>query len=273
MEKTKLNISEGLVKETENVFSDENITNILKEIIEPKDVDTDSIKLHDELNPDLWEDEMLKPDIRKMLLKNVLSFIQFSELDEYKFDDVILTGSLANYNYSDYSDVDLHIVMDLKQIPADIEFTEKYVKLRKTIWEKSMPIKIKGYDLEMYFQHTEEPHHATGMYSVYQDKWIRKPIRKIVDINRPAIKSKAEAFAILIEEVMNLDDTEFFNEYEKMKEKIKKYRRCGLEREGEYSVENLVFKVLRNTGYIGKLFDEKRGRLTDKLSLDELVTS
>ena len=56
---------------------------------------------------------------------------------------------------------------------------------------------------------------------------------------------------------------------ESLMEKIRKLRRAGLESEGEYSVENLAFKTLRNTGYLTKLSDLKREAYDAMMSIEE----
>ena len=48
-----------------------------------------------------------------------------------------------------------------------------------------------------------------------------------------------------------------------MKKKLKDYRKSGLEKEGEYSYENLVFKYLRRSGLLEKLYNTV-SRQTDK---------
>jgi hypothetical protein len=40
--------------------------------------------------------------------------------------------------------------------------------------------------------------------------------------------------------------------------RIKDARQAGLEKDGEYSIENLIFKLLRRNGYIQRLMDIKR---------------
>ena len=63
----------------------------------------------------------------------------------------------------------------------------------------------------------------------------------------------------IIDEVIdNLDDKSMesgVDSINKIKDKLKKYRTAGLEKGGEMSDENLVFKVLRRNGYMQKLFD------------------
>jgi hypothetical protein len=54
----------------------------------------------------------------------------------------------------------------------------------------------------------------------------------------------------------------------RIKEKLKRFRMCGLEKGGEFSYENLAFKFLRRSGYIKKLFDLKNKVVDLSLSLD-----
>jgi hypothetical protein len=73
----------------------------------------------------------------------------------------------------------------------------------------------------------------------------------------------------LIDDVED-DDLDTAIEYiNLLKEKLKEYRNNGLEREGEYSYENLVFKFLRRNGYIQKLFDFTNELMDKRLSLEQ----
>ena len=61
-------------------------------------------------------------DIQRLLF-SLHNFDKVSQLDFIDFigvplliEDVIFTGSLANYNWSEYSDIDLHVVCDFIQI-------------------------------------------------------------------------------------------------------------------------------------------------------------
>jgi antitoxin component YwqK of YwqJK toxin-antitoxin module len=55
-------------------------------------------------------------------------------------------------------------------------------------------------------------------------------------------------------------------ELKKIKDKIKNMRKNGLYKEGEYSTENLVFKVLRNSGYLEKVINLKNNNMDQNLS-------
>jgi len=248
-----------------------NVFDILKEVIEPDVVDVTSIKMNDTLCPLIWESDVtLKPDVRKTLLKNAARFIEFSDVESLKFTDILLIGSMANYNYSDNSDLDVHVVLDFNQISENKDFVGDYLKLKKHLWNDSMPIQVKGHDVELYFQDSDQVYHSSGSYSLIKNKWIRKPIKKIVNIDTNDVQLKSADLMNSIDDLKNeINSDNFLKKHDKLKDKIMKYRQTGLDNAGEFSTENLVFKVLRNTGYLGKLYEMKNEYLTKELSLDE----
>ena len=77
-----------------------------------------SFHQRDRLNPKIWKksdgDILINPKVREKLLEISKEFINFLKV-EIIVSDIIMTGSLANYNWSNFSDVDLHIVVDFKQ--------------------------------------------------------------------------------------------------------------------------------------------------------------
>jgi len=251
-----------------------NISDTLKEVVEPDGVDVSSIQMHDTLNPFIWKDEeTIKPDIRKILLLNAKRFIEFCDAENLKFNDIILTGSLANYNYNENSDLDVHIILDFNQISENKEFVGDYFKLKKQLWADKLPIQVKGHDVEMYFQDSAEPHHSSGTYSLINNEWIRKPTKKIVNIDSADVQLKAADIMNTIDDLQsNKNKADFLKKHEALKNKIKKYRQSGLDSAGgEFSVENLVFKILRNTGYLEKMITSKNDYLTKELSLNEFI--
>jgi predicted nucleotidyltransferase len=251
-----------------------NISDVLKEVAEPDNVDVSSIQMHDTLNPIIWEsDEKLKPKIRKTLLMNAKRFIEFCDAENLKFNDIILTGSLANYNYNENSDLDVHVVLDFKQISENKDFVGDFYRLKKALWAEKLPIQIKGHDVEMYFQDSEEPHHSSGTYSLIKNDWIRKPTKKIINIDSADVQLKSADIMNAIDDLeTNMSEDNSLKKLEQLKEKIKKYRQTGLDSKGgEFSVENIVFKVLRNTGYLEKMVELKNDYLTNELSLNEFI--
>ena len=249
------------------------ISDELKEVVEPDNVDVSSIQLHDVLNPLIWDSDMIiKPDVRKALLMNAKRFIEFCDSNSLKFDDIILTGSMANYNYNENSDLDVHILLDFNQISKNKSFVGDFFKLKKALWAERLPIQVKGHDVEMYFQDSAEPHHSSGTYSLVKNDWIRKPTKKIINIDSASVQLKSADLMNAIDDLeTNRSKDDFLNKHEQLKNRIKKLRQSGLDKSGEFSSENLAFKVLRNTGYLGKMVDMKNDYLTKELSLNEFI--
>lgn len=254
-------------------WKNNNIIDTLKEVVEPDEVDVSSIKINETLSPLIWEtEEKLKSDVRKALLLNAKRFIEFCGVENLNFHDIILVGSMANYNYNEYSDIDVHIILDFTEISENIDFVGDFFKLKKALWSDNTSVQVKGHDVEMYMQNTSESPQSSGTYSIMYDKWINKPIQKLINIDSSDVQLKAADFMNLIDDLENnLNNENFLKKYELIKDKIKKYRQTGLEKGGEFSTENLVFKILRNSGYIEKLLNLKNEYLSKELSLKEIL--
>jgi uncharacterized protein YeeX (DUF496 family) len=228
----------------------------------------------DELNPELWdENKKLRDEVRERLLDIAEKFIKPTLGADAIIKDITFTGSLANYNYSDLSDIDLHIIIDFADINKDKEMVRKYFNAVKALWNSLHDIRIKGFEVEAYVQGADEPHTSTGVYSVQDDNWLKEPTQTEAEIDEDSISNKSDSLIDQIEQALKLmekDSTkEAFERAESLMEKIKKLRKAGLETNGEYSVENLAFKTLRNTGYLKKLSDLKREAYDKLMSLDE----
>ncbi len=232
-----------------------------------------SFHLQDELNPKIWESsDKMSSKVRERLLEIAYEFIEFLGVDVI-ISDVVMMGSLANYNWSRFSDVDLHLIADFEQFSEkELPLYEELFELKKTLFNDRHNIKIYGYDVELYVQDDVKAF-SSGEYSVLFDEWKKKPKKEKVEIDTELIKNKSEHWMKIIDEVINnLDDKSMesgVDSINKIKDKLKKYRTSGLEKGGEMSDENLVFKVLRRNGYIEKLFNFKTEYQDKKLSLKE----
>ena len=251
-------------------WSKKPVSSLLKEIISPESIDIKNLYKKNELCPEVWENEnKIRPEIRKALLKNALEFIKFSKIENLKYVDIILTGSMANYNWSEESDLDVHILMDFSQISDDDEFIGEFFKTKKSLWTEKLPIMIKNHDVEVYVQNVNEEHSSTGVYSLIEDKWITKPIKQMIGIDVADVQLKAADVINTIDELISSkNDQHVIKEIDRLMEKLRKMRKAGLEKEGEFSVENLVFKILRHSGYLEKLSDVKKEKLTKELSVE-----
>jgi len=237
-----------------------------------------SFKNQKTLNPKVWIKEgseiKINPNVRKKLLGIANDFIEFLKVDII-VTDIIMTGSLANYNWSEFSDVDLHIVANFEQFPEEqLPLYEELFTLKKTIYNDKHNLKIFGYDVELYVQNETEAHFSSGVYSVLFDEWANKPKKENIKVDTDLIKSKSKQWMDMIDGVLENAKDESVEEAKKLikkyKDKLKKYRTCGLQKEGEYSDENLVFKVLRRNGYIEKLYNFETEHVDKEYSLKEI---
>jgi hypothetical protein len=258
--------SESLVKNLKKFVNEQN---------DPDDVDLSSFEFHDELNKDFWnqEDDKLDPEIRQKLIAIANDFWNSLEVGDAEYDDITFTGSLAAHNYSQFSDVDLHLLVDFSDVDDKVDLVREYFNAMKSIWNRLHDILIKGYEVEIYVQDINDPHEAQGLYSVLNDEWLKKPILDKQDFDKDNVRKKAAGLMDQIDRLEPLIEEGKYEEAEKyadkLKAKIRKMRKTGLETVGAYSVENLAFKVLRRNGYLEKLSDAKREAYDKMLSIKE----
>ena len=195
---------------------------------------------HHELNPAIWDSYSMRTEVRHQLLKIAKNFIKFLEQPNIKLKDVTLSGSSAGYNYSEYSDIDLHLVVNSNEL-----FTAEKIQYNNTY-----DLKIRGIPVELYVQPAGQIHHSAGIYSVLDNKWITKPKHEEPTVPVKDIKAKARNYAGQINSAMRSSS---LDKCKQAMEDLKRLRKAGLEANGEQSVENLAFKLLRARGQIDKL--------------------
>lgn len=227
---------------------------------------------HDTLSNKIWDGDQLKPEVYDALVRIAKEFILTLKVsDSQQIVDVIITGSLCNYNYTKYSDIDLHIILDYSELCDDCQSfdLDDCMKAKKSLWNERHDITIYGRDVELYAQDKSETITGNaGIYSIKNKAWVQRPTKEeAIDYGDRAIMDKAKHVMYEIDAFVDeqSDDKEGI---EKLKDKIKNMRKAGLERAGEFSIENLAFKVLRNSGYIEKLHDYALDAVDDSLSLE-----
>lgn len=246
----------------------------VNDILQKEDIDLSSFEVQSTLNPKIFDKEQhMHEDVRRRLLMIADDFFETLNVGWVDIDDIILTGSLANFNWSKFSDVDLHILVDFGEVDENEELVKEYFNSKKNLWNEKHDITIKGYDVELYMQDTEEAHVSSGVYSILWDGWVVQPDATKKEIDSKKVEQKVNNIIDSIHDVYYMYKNE---EYDKtirmiknMKEKIKKMRQTGLDREGEYSFENIAFKVLRRTMYLDKLSEIETKAYDKSLTLDE----
>lgn len=233
-----------------------------------------SFEVKNELNPKFWsKDKKLNPKVRERLLKIAQEFIDFLTVPVV-VEDILFIGSLTNYGWSDYSDIDLHISVDFNQFPKEnLELYEEFFDVKKVIFNTNHDIKIFGFDVELYVEDSNKGSYSNGVYSVLYDDWNIKPTKENVKIDKEVLKKKVKNWTTKIDKIIDNATLDQFDEtvemLKKIRNKLGEYRTSGLKNEGEFSYENLVYKYLRRSGHLDKLRNFKNEMLDKKLSLAE----
>lgn len=213
-----------------------------------------TLMYHEDLNVKFWDGLTLRPEVRDKLLEIGYIWAEFAKIPSNAIQDIILVGGNANYNYTEYSDLDLHLVVDKDEITdCQTDFLDDFLRDKKRLWALTHDVNLYGQPVELYAQDIDDPVPKNqGTYSVLNGWWIQEPRKQYVDFSDPLLKQKVRDMMERIDDLIDTqaDDITVLN---KLKEKIRTMRGSAIQRGGEFALENLVFKELRNRGYLDKL--------------------
>ena len=217
------------------------------------------------LNPKIWNGDELDLEVSAKLEQIAEAFVKFIGID-LAVTDYTITGSNANYTWTEHSDLDLHIIV--KGTVTDAE--RELYNAKKALWAEQHKITVKGLPVECYVQGEEEEHHSTGVFSIAKDRWLVEPKKIKPEVDDSAVERKKDSIIHDIETALLSRDLERMR---RIKERVTEMRKAGLERAGEWSVENLVFKILRNLGLIDQITEKIRELEDAELSLEQQANS
>jgi len=238
-----------------------------------EEVEIETFEMREELQPEIWHHNEMWEEVRERLLEIVDDFIDGLDV-EVGIEDVRLTGSLANYNWSKYSDVDLHIVVDFAEIDEDTELVKSFFNAARARWNDLHAIDVYGFEVEVYVENIGDSHHSTGIYSIMNNKWIIEPNPREIEIDFASARKKSDN----VESRINLIDhmisagklAASLKSIERTKEKIRRMRQAGLTSpQKEFSPENIAFKILRRNGILARLSQMKHTAYDRHMSLNE----
>jgi len=277
-----VNVTETEAQEIENVFRNDYIKKNLKQQELVKKINKKILKFskfkeettleyHDTLNPKIWQDAKLKSEIKGKLLQIADAWREFAKIHPETITDIILTGGNANYNYTSQSDLDLHLIINRGEFNGsmiDRVFVDEYLQDKKILWTLTHGgINIYGYPVELYAQDiNDQPHSGQGVYSVMYDHWIQEP--EYLNLNfesDPNLQDKVNFYKDMIDKL--IDQQADSEAIDTLKDRIKSMRGDSIAQGGEFAFGNLVFKELRNAGYLDKLSDYDKTRKDKALSL------
>lgn len=237
--------------------------------------DPEGFTIHSELEPQIWKDEKLEPEVDERLVEIAEEFLDGLEIP-VEIKDIRLTGSLANYNWSKYSDIDLHIVVDFSKFKAPKKIVKQFFDAVRMRWNDVHDIFVKGYEVEIYVEDEGEEHRSTGVYSLLDDEWVTEPPspEDAKEIDFLTSHKKANDIERQVNLIRGLIADEEYDSalqsIDRIKKKIKKMREAGLASEKqEFSAENIAFKILRRSGILGLINKMKTDAYDRSKSLDE----
>lgn len=219
------------------------------------------VTVNKQLNPKIWRGGELDPQVADKLKEIAEAFVDFVAID-LDIVDLTITGSNANYTWTEYSDLDLHVIV--AGMPDDN--SRELFNAKKTLWGDQHDITVKGLPVECYVQGEDEKHHSTGVYSLLDSAWIIEPKKTKPQVDDSAVDAKKDSVLHDIEVALLSKD---LDKIRTVKDKITQMRKAGLARAGEWSTENLVFKIIRNLGLIDQIAEKIRELEDQELSLEQ----
>ena len=243
--------------------------------LDSDDVDLTSFKPRETLSSDIWENDKINSRVRLQLLDIADDFIDFLGFDDAKHKDVVLTGSICNFNWSEQSDIDMHIIYDFEDISDNVELIRAYADAKKNEWnDMHESLTIYGFNVELYVEDVKEKAVSKGVYSLERNEWLQKPSHEGMELPDTAeVQEIASEIATMIEELeesyeaceIDSDLERLLNASEGLIGYVHSMRKKQLGSNGEMSVGNIVYKYLRREEYMNRLYD-LQNRIYDSLN-------
>lgn len=253
----------------------ENLQENLYDEVSMNDINLNPLEPKPQLNPRFWINGKLNSKVRLKLMDIADDFIQTLNVKWVKPLDVVFTGSLANYNWTKYSDIDIHVIMNYEEVYKNVEFVKEYFEMKKYSWTQDHDsLRIYGFPVELYVEDSNDAASSSGVYSIERNKWIVEP--KPFDDNEfdeQYVKKTAAKLMTQVDELSDMIDSTddeykmdvLSKKVKRLNDKVKFIRQKSLKKDGEMGNGNIIYKAMRNAGYIDKLWDLK-SKTYDKLN-------
>ena len=219
-----------------------------------------------ELNPKLWEDKKLKRDVREAIIDVVSEFMD-NLIIPVEILDVRVVGSNASYNYTEHSDIDVHIISDLELVGSPTEIVQALYNSERSNFNRTHNIKIKGIDVELYVEDVNSSVTSNGIYSVIDDIWIKEPQM----VKERSVKIDKKELRDLVNSVKSVLDDGDSDDIKDCINMLYLMRKDSIATDGEYGVGNLLFKEIRNRGLLSALKDKYNEMISDELTLEHYL--
>lgn len=253
----------------------ENLQENLYDEVSMNDINLNPLEPKSQLNSKFWINGKLNSKVRLKLMDIADDFIQTLNVKWVKPLDIVFTGSLANYNWTKYSDIDVHVIMNYKDVYENVKFVKEYFEMKKYSWmQDHNNLKIYGFPIELYVEDSNDAANSSGVYSIEKNKWIVEP-KPFNDneFDEQYVKKTAAKLMTQVDELSDMiDKTDddykidvLSKKVKRLNDKVKFIRQKSLKKDGEMGNGNIIYKAMRNAGYIDKLWDLK-SKTYDKLN-------
>lgn len=219
-----------------------------------------------ELNPKIWEDKKLREDVRETIIDIVSEFMD-NLIIPVEILDVRVVGSNASYNYTEHSDLDVHIISNLELVGSPTEIVQALYNSERSNFNRTHNIKIKGIEVELCVEDVNSAVTSNGIYSVIDDVWIKEP--QIIK-ERP-VKIDKNELQDLVDSVQSVLDDGDSDDIKDCIDMLYLMRKDSIAIDGEYGVGNLLFKEIRNRGLLNALKDKYNEMISDELTLEHYI--
>lgn len=241
------------------------LTENIESEVDASEINLSSFREQDELAPKIWYGRKLNSKVRLKLLDIADDFWDFANINWVDRDGIYLTGSICGKNWSKYSDIDLHISVDFSKVDERTDFVQEYFDLKKNEWNNNHKnLKIYGFPVELYVEDINANTKTSSKYDLEKNDWVKESDEDIsIGLNKYSIKAKSANIMTKIDDLQDECDStdddaklrDIGKRAKKLYRKIKRMRKFGLNRSGEGDSLNIIYKVLRRSGYLEKLWD------------------
>ena len=227
---------------------------------------TEKFEVHETLNPKLWSsDNKLLDDVKVKIVEIIEQFISTCDIP-INMVDAHLVGSNASYNYTQYSDLDVHIISNFDLVDAPKEVLQVLYNALKAKFNADYDISIRGIDVEIYVEDIRSTAISNGVYSLYEDRWIRFP-KKLTDVPQVEIEPEFSEWKEKFQTAINSGNSDSIVN---VINDLYILRKNSLDSEGEYGKGNQIFKEIRNCGLLDSAKDAYKTFKSKELTIEHL---
>jgi hypothetical protein len=217
---------------------------------------------HEQLNPTYWQGDTMKPEVRAKLMQMGQAY--FDELKEklpnIKLQDILFSGSLANYNYTKSSDIDVHVVVDTGKVSCDKRVVSGYIMLMNKYEHATANLSV--FDTPLQISLSTRVEETGGAYSLLHTTWLNKPVHPKPTYTKRELTEQVEMYHLKITELQEAyaKDAAVFDcqKATTLSRQLGRGRTAGLKRDGYSSIENNVYRILRSVGDLKMLREIKK---------------